>query len=56
VNRMELDTRVSSVAASRDSWTTLSVWVTGAVLFGSLAGGIRCGLARGGANRIDGIE
>ena len=51
---MELDTRVSSVAAGRDSWTTVSVWVPGAVLFGSLAGeGRRCELARyGGANRI----
>jgi hypothetical protein len=63
VNRMDrsewkLNTRVSSVAAGRDSWTTVSVWVPGAVLFGSLAGeGRRCGLALyGGSNRIDGIE
>jgi hypothetical protein len=59
VNRMgrivwKLNTRVSSVAAGRDSWTTVSVWVPGAILFGSLAGEIRRrGVARySGANRI----
>jgi hypothetical protein len=49
VNRIEweLNMRVSSRAAGRDSsWTTVFVWVIGAVLFGGLAGE---GHHRGGA-------